>query len=323
MIETINVREVIPQSNIAQMRPVSEMKPAEGQSDVWDFDVSPVPLYADFNGRKSPSNIFGIVRHDTGEVIGRYQREGSLLPNVELVGRFEDALTQRGATFDRSITTFDNGARMLARYTLDKELSILGDNCRREITIRNSYDSTWTVASTGGVKRMICLNGMFGFEQFESLMQKHSPKLDLDLIFRQIDHVLEFDPSKDLERLADRALTHEQAANMLGNVARYSKNAISKNAATRILLNWHQPDETERNLGDNAWRLYNAGTRFFRDLATVRAERSNDASFMFTNIMTLAASGRKPFGERALDTLLVEPEKSFRLLDKDIVTVSA
>lgn len=316
VIEPINVTEIIPNSRFATMAPISAIKPSKGETkdQNWDFDVDQVDLLTP-DGIKS--GIKGVRRLDTGAIIGQYKRQ-SLLENKVLIYRFEEALNRLGIKFTRTIRTFSNGSRMEAKYKFpEMTQKIAGENHTACITVRNSYDGTWKISGYSLVERLICLNGVVSMAKAFALAQRHGKDIDLETCIAKLEAAIENGNAEGilLENLATKEVNTGQVENILGNISAQSSGHFSTKTATRVLMAWHQPSDDERPLGNNLYRLMQAGTRTLRDLTNAgRAEMASKANWQFGQRLTLAGNPQiSNYARHAFAELTAEPKPEFSL----------
>jgi len=315
-IEQINVTEIIPNARFNRIQPIAGMKPSskESKDSNWDFDVQQVELLTPCGRR---SGILGVQRMDTGAIVGQYKKQ-SLLPNARLIERFEQALNRLGVVFERTIRTYSNGARMEAVYKFpEMTKSIAGENHTACVTIRNSYDSSWKISGYSLVQRLICLNGVVAMAKAFALAQRHGSDIDLEMCVSKLEKAIENCDAEGilLENLATREVSTSQVENILGNISAQSSNQFSLKTATRVLLNWHNPTEDEKPLGNNLYRLMQAGTRVMRDLTNAgRAEMASKANWQFGQRLTLAGNPDiSNYARNAFNELTAEPKPEFSL----------
>jgi len=315
-IELINVTQTLPNARFNTLQPIQAIKPSEKErvDQEWDFDVKQVELLTPC-GRKS--GILGVQRQDTGAIIGQYKRQ-SLLANKTLIERFEEAINKLGIKFERKIRTYSNGARMEAIYKFpEMTKNIAGENHTACVTIRNSYDGTWKISGYSLVERLICLNGVVSQAKSFALAQRHGKEIDLNSCIQKLEQAAQNVDNEAilLENLARRDVTTSQVENILGNISAQSSNHFSLKTATRVLLNWHNPSDDEKPLGNNLYRLMQAGTRTMRDLTNAgRAEMASKANWQFGQRLTLAGNpDLSRYAKTAFAELTAEPKPEYSL----------
>jgi hypothetical protein len=311
----INITESTPlnQSRFSTLSAIESMKASikERTSD-WDFPVAQEELLTN-EGRKT--GILAVVRQDTGDYLGQYRKQ-SLLPNKELVDTFESSLKSEGISFDRKISVMGNGSRFTASYELGNKISVLGEAHSPVMHINNSYDGLRKVSLNLGIERLICLNGMTGFSKDFELNKRHSPKLNSSFIASKVLEAMKSLPNSigQVEKLGSIKADDSVITNVLGNLAQYSKGIISPKLAMRILVAWFNPTNDEMPLGNNLYRLAQAGNRVLRDLETKRIEKTQKARYSFGQQLVLAANPEvSSYARHAWDQLKAIPSDPYRL----------
>jgi len=297
--------------------PVGELKPTEGERiGDWDFPVAQETLRTSA-GIKTP--IMAVIRQDNGEFVGSYRSE-ALTSNVEIHEAVLEALSRQGID-DPQMTAevYGNGSRTVMTYNL-RGSSFGGESFSNSLRVKNSYDGSWQISASSMATRLACLNGMYLNQQETIVSKRHSAGVDPAALAKVIgsnlqglDHDL-----AGLERLQDLPISHDHAMNVLGNVARLSKGALGLKGATRIALNWIEPSEDEVHMGDSWWRLFNAGTRYFRDLAEVQRGLSHKGNKFFSDALLLAVHPeRSGFATHAKAELTAVPPANWDLHHRD------
>jgi len=239
-----------------------------GQSSNWDFPVFQEEL---ITGRGVKSGIHAVVRGDTGAVIGQYSGE-KLLPNTELVGAFEGELSRLGLSFNRSFLTTGGGARFYGRYELG-EMGVNGEKFKQVLTLENSYDRSLLRAYSFEAMRVLCLNGMVGLGKVAGTREKHSLEFDIQSWVVGVGDVIANgakSATKAIDIMSSVKLDDSKARNVLSNLVTASRGqGMSERSALLINSNWENPAIDEVPLGDTLYRLYNAATRYTRDVAKV------------------------------------------------------
>lgn len=267
------------------------MKQAK-QSSTWDFDVHQENLQS---AKGVPSGIHAVIRSDTGETVGQYAGK-KLIPNKQVVEVFEGEMTKRGIAYEASYLTTSGGSRFFARYRLAGLAikGVLGETFNGMFTLQNSYDGSLKIGFETMLERLACLNGMKTMQALYAMFKRHSEELDLSYVADQIETAITSLPSleKEFAALAEIQLNHEQGVSILANLTKLNKYPLSLKMAQRIAGNWAVPTDDEKPLGDSMYRLFNAGTRCFRDLQGSRFELANRTNDMFTEQLLLASRNR-------------------------------
>lgn len=295
---------------------VSMVKTADKeQSADWDFPVYQEEL---ITSKGVMSGIHAVVRGDNHAVIGQYRGQ-KVIPYRDLTEAFETGLQDAGLKFDRSLITTANGARFFARYNVGNGLHINGEGFNKIFSLQSSYNGSLTHGYEFEVERLKCLNRMTGFVSVHELYRKHSVSLKADFIAEDIHNAIENgekNVKEVIEKMAAIEIGDGDAQNILSNIVQKGAlSGVSERTAHLINHNWRNPSADESPLGNTLYRLYNAATRFSRDVATVgRFEMSRKANIYLTGAFDLAARRSTD-----LNALLATPIKK---LDFDAVTVN-
>ncbi len=284
------------------------------QSNNWDFPVHQEELVTS-QGVKS--GIHAVIRGDTQAVIGQY-KGNKVLPYNRLVETFELGLEKTGLKFSRSFLTTSNGARFFGRYDIGNGLHVNGEGFRKVISLQSSHDGSLTPGYSLEIQRLACLNGMMGLAEVFALFRKHSENLDIDFIQTNIVQAIEsgeIHAKQTIEQMSSVSIRDNDAQNILSNIVKMGSMAgVSERSGYLINHNWRNPSPDEIPLGDTLYRLYNAATRFTRDVANVgRFEMSRRANMYITGAFDLAVRRKSD-----LEKLLANPIKPLEF-DKVII----
>lgn len=265
------------------------VKPDSEQSDKWDFHSYQEEL---LTAKGVKSGIHAVVREDTGAVIGQYKGQ-IMLPYKQLAETFDTALTAAGFQFTRSFLTTGNGARFWGKYNIGNGLHIAGEAYEKEIFLQSSHNGTLSPGFSFAMRRLACLNGMVGMAEVFAIFKRHSANLDLGFIANSAQTAIEsgaIHAKETVERMGNLQLGNGQARNVLSNLVTLGKNSgVSPRAGLLINHNWENPSEDEKPLGNTMFRLYNAATRFCRDVDKIgRFELSRRANTYITGAFDLA-----------------------------------
>lgn len=288
-------------------------KADEGQSNNWDFPVYQEQLVT---RQGVASGIHAVVRGDTGAVIGQYKGV-KLLPNSELVAAVENKLGNLGLTFKRSCLTTNGGSRFFAEFTIDN-MNIGGESFARKLEVGNSYDGSMKKEKAMFGERASCLNSMIGFAMLCQQSKKHSLDIDVESWVSDLGEVLENGSvafANRINQMREIELPGDKARNILSNLVDLSHGqGMSERSALLINHNWANPSADELPLGNTLYRLFNAATRYTRDVAKVgRFELSHKSNVYIGTAFDLALER----GQMA--NLLNTPRNP---IDFDAVTVS-
>jgi hypothetical protein len=244
----------------------------------WDAEIL-VSALRNHKNQKIP-NLFGVFDKETNTFLGQYSDAKSVVPNVQLVAQFEAAMQSAGLTWKRDIFTYGvAGAVMSAKYRIHG-MDFTGPDGKAiamQLALRNSYNRTVEVESEASAMRLICLNGMVGWGNVFGLGMRHGPGISVPAIVQKIMPALEQAAGEfvgSFQRLADTALTQDEGEFMLRNMFLRSAVKFSGVTARRIEANWRNPVDDEKDSHLSLWGLYNAATRYFRDLLASDADKA-------------------------------------------------
>lgn len=274
-----------------------------------------MPFVNPVNGQEMA--MHGVFRADTGEYLGQYQGK-KMLPYTTLVETFETALTGAGFQFERSFIVTGNGARFYGKYDIGNGLHVGNDGFRKILRVQSSHDGVLTPGFGFEAERLACLNGMMGLAELFSIYKRHSEKFDLGFIGANITEAITSGENKTretVEKMGNFRLNDGQARNILSNIVKMgAQRGVSPKAGHLIHHNWQNPSNDEKPLGDTLYRLYNAATRFTRDVANKgRFELSRRGNLFVTGAFDLAVNRASD-----MEKLLANPAEP---LDFDAVEV--
>lgn len=265
-------------------------KADKGQSNTWDFPVFQEELKTSAGRR---SGIHAVIREDTGAVIGQYKGV-KMTENRIIVNEAEERFASLGLAFKREkFITTQGGARFFGKYSIGK-MDIAGEKFNQTVTITNSYDGSLKIALELAIMRLLCLNGMEGFATVLSQLRKHSESTSIiQEIGANFAKGIE-DSTKAIAatvtRMREIELNDSQVETVLSNLAhKGAKNGVGEKHAVMIHRNWAAPSNDEKPLGNTLYRLYNAATRYTRDVSNVgREEMSRRANTFITGAFDLS-----------------------------------
>jgi hypothetical protein len=306
---SIDIRETFGHAmRYETMSRISDLKQTAGERTWdWDFPVKQERLKTE-SGKPTP--IQAVVRKDTGEYVGDYRSE-SLVSNQSIHDAVVAELSRQGMEdVPMEPQIFNNGSRVMMTYNLSGESSLDGEVFSSHLQVKNSYDGSWKLSASLMMRRLACLNGMYVSQGETILSKRHSADLDASALTKFLGDSLTNRDNEldDLRRLKDEPLELNHAFNICSNAARMSKGSLGLPIATRIMTNYISPSLDEEGQGDTWWRLYNAGTRVFRDLQPIQAKVANDARRWFCDALLLAMHPeRGHFAKNAKNELTSTP----------------
>jgi hypothetical protein len=237
----------------------------KSQSKDWDFEVVQEELKT---SRNINSGIHAVCRVDSGEVIGQYKGV-KVLPYPKIIDTFDVGLTSLGLDVNRTIMTTGNGARMFARYDI-ATIDARGEKFKSILRVQSSHDGSLSPGFMTEAERLACLNGMVIMGEVFSIFRKHSTEFDLSFLGESIQGAIDTGQAatvKLIDNLSAVQIDTPRVHNLLSNlVDRSHGTGVSERTAMFVNHNWLHPTPDETPLGDNLYRLYNAATRYTRDV---------------------------------------------------------
>lgn len=242
----------------------------------WDSPVFAGPILSP-RGEIIPG-IAGVYA-ENGAFLGSYSNGAKILPNLELVSIFEEALRDLGIYWERSIRC--NGATFRAKYVLGITVPTPdGRPVNLVVEIQNSYDGSLKVGAIIQALRLICANGMMGVSSLFDLARKHSARLDAKGLAQIMGAKVESEAqamASLFATMAERQISRDVGRNIIRNlsgvgpiparVARQIEDAFSANAS---------PGSDD--IAGTLWGLMQAGTFVLSNRereGTVAAGRQN------------------------------------------------
>lgn len=279
-----------------------KLKADSGFGTVWDFPIHQEELRTMAG---VGSGIMAVVREDSGAVIGSYSDEKAT-PYPMLVSAFETGLAKISHDWTREkIFVTAGGGRLFADYLLNT-MNIGGEMFGSYVRLLSSHNGTQKAGFMFFVKRLTCLNGMMLTEQVFSIFKRHAVNLDLSFLDTELHAAVTAGQSHVADAIiAMQAieLTNELAANICSNiVAMGMTKGVTERVGHFMFHNWMKPAVDEIPLGNTLYRLYNAATRWTRDIeALKRFEMGNKANMYISGAFDLAARHAHQL-ERLTDT---------------------
>lgn len=267
----------------------------KAQKSKWDFAISQEILKT---SRGIPTGIHAVIRDDTGEMIGQYSDDkASPYPNI--VAAFETGLAKLSSDWKRdAIFVTSNGGRLFADYLINT-IDIGGEKFGCYVRLLSSHDGSQKAGFMFYIKRLSCLNGQMLTDKVFSIFKRHAKDLDLSFLDTELHAAVTAGEAHVRDSLAkmqsivipDNAMVQ----NILSNLAHIgSTKGASERAAVFTYHNWLNPSPDESPLGNTLWRLYNAATRWTRDIERLnRFEMGNKANMYISYAFDLAARNQR------------------------------
>jgi hypothetical protein len=287
----------------------------KAQTAIWDFDIAQEELQT---SRGIKTGIFAVIRQDNGAMIGQYSNEKAL-PYKSIIQTFETGLSHIHSAFKRTnIFTTGNGSRLFADYSVGVT-TINGESFECFVRVFSSHDGSQKVGFQFFIKRLACLNGMMLTSEVFSIFKRHSMNLDLSFLENNIQKAIEAGTAhvqESIKAMLAIPVTDELEKRICSNLVSLGKTkGVTERAGYFINYNWMKPSRDEDSLGNNLYRLYNAATRWTRDVENKsRFEMSNKANQFISGAFDLAA--RRSSDLEKLFAVPTEP------LDFDGVTIN-
>ena len=253
----------------------------------FDFTVNQVEVPHPVTGDKS--GYFMNVRADNDDILGWTTERYGLVQHRDVLGRADQAFTDRGIDVQRKVIITEGGAKMRAQYDLQgdlfkAEVPQVGDTMAYRLTAQNSFDRSLRISFALGLVRLVCTNGMTTIEKEVEMVKKHSTNINIgDLITEDaLDSALAKlkNGLSVYSRLAGVELEQEQGLTILQNLA--DTKVFSEKVRESIAQIWNAPTH-EEDKDRNLYNLNNAVTQHLtHDVADERFEYANRVT---TNVL--------------------------------------
>jgi len=120
----------------------------------------------------------GIINPETGHLFSIVSPKYRIVQHTEILEKIEETIAAHieYGSFQRKILTFDNGAKLQAKYTFpDVSVSIdnSSDLIHPSIEVRNGYDGIWNFGVLFGAFRLVCSNGLVIGQKVLNFHKKH------------------------------------------------------------------------------------------------------------------------------------------------------
>lgn len=278
----INLHDIDSNLSTRNFRPLGEREKVKGIID-GENAVFPISVSELRNEFGEPTGIYGIANALNGRHVGQYQNQETVIANEDLLAELRTAFNALGISYSLKIQAFNFGSRIRFTFRLEQGDSFNGFPINSELVVENSYDGKLKLKAFMGMLLLACLNGMERVSKEFALLKRHSKTLDIKMVRDGIEKALNARPdaSKLFSPMLAMPVNNDSVTAILG---RFTGDKFPKNVAMQTLLNWHSPDEPEKQYGDNYWRLFNAGTRALRDYASVRPEKARAINAHWTQV---------------------------------------
>jgi hypothetical protein len=284
------------------------------QSEQWNFPILQEVLKT---SRGISTGIHAVIREDSGEMIGQYSDEKAI-SYAKISSSFEAGLIKLGFEVQKNAFVTGNGSRFFANYSLDME-KIAGESFSCNVRLQAAHDGSLKRGFSFFMKRLACLNGMMITSEVFSIYKKASMNFDLSFLENNIQNAIDGGKSHvkgSIEKMLQIPLETSQVEKIASNLVTLGKfKGVTERAGLFMVHNWNNPSADEMPLGNNLYRLYNAATRWTRDIENKqRFEMANKANVFISGAFDLASRRVTD-----LDKLLAIPVESLDFAGTEIV----
>ena len=260
---------------------------AKGYDQI-DFEASKVAF--EYKGTINPNYSLIVKKHKDGPEypIAQVGNSYGLVNHRDAFETVQNSISDRGLDFGKAnILTWENGAIMDTRWTISTDQKVaVGDPVGFELILQNSINGRKRFTLKGGLKMLICSNGMTSFDkksalsiEFKHRESIHEHIQNINLQIDSLLNVFHADIQK-LQLLPQLEVSQQHGLIIIDNIARTIKltkedldnvNGYFTNPDSGIL----NPDAKGKGLrgitGEtrNAWDIYNSLTAHLRDVEKV------------------------------------------------------
>lgn len=141
----------------------------DGNDHDFPIEVTEMPAFSTreinedgYDGLGRKTKMRSVIRSDTGELLSCVSDKYALITHGKVTGFVEDNLRKAGIATDRRIIMSHRGARMYAEYnTRGHQVEVEKDDVvGMQLIVRNSYDTSGSLAIVLHSVRLVCTNGM-------------------------------------------------------------------------------------------------------------------------------------------------------------------
>lgn len=256
---------------------------AKGYDQI-DFEASKVDF--EYKGTVNPNYSLIIKKHKDGPEypIAQVGNSYGLVNHRDAFKTVQDSISNRGLDFGKAnILTWENGAIMDTRWTIKTDAKVsVGDPVGFELILQNSINGRKRFTLKGGLKMLICSNGMTSFDkksalsiEFKHRESIHEHIQNINLQIDSLLNVFHADIQK-LQLLPQLEVSQQHGLIIIDNIARTIK--LSKDDLANVNGYFQNPDsgildsdakgKGLRGGGKtrNAWDIYNSLTAHLRDV---------------------------------------------------------
>ena len=194
-----------------------------------------------------------LFNHDRSKLFDVVSPKYQVIDHGKAVDRVTEALEKYfGQEVNGTVRSLDGAARLLAEFKLPIKPVKIGRSDVNELTLtlRNSYDRSWTFESTLGAFRLICSNGARIGEEFGTLTARHVGGQTEDTnILDHLDTIIKRAPrlQEVWTEWADTPMQYEEAYDMIFG---------------KFPEKYTAPILADERFPRSKWQFYNDLTRF-------------------------------------------------------------
>lgn len=242
----------------------------------FDFPVELVNLStAEINGcsHPVPANLArAVIRTDTNDVLGVHGSRYAITSHSQVVDAVTQSVRRANLSNDWTLTTdvYENGALMKGTISFN-DLVIepaVGDYVRFDANFWNSYNGQWSIQIVAEGRRLFCLNGCSTPHSVAKTFKRHTGSIDMEQESGKLEKALSiFFEQKDVwqhymsARLGPMSAERFLRQQLCAYPKKTQLGQPQYNERQSDLL-YRQYMIESKNLGRNAWALYNTMTHW-------------------------------------------------------------
>lgn len=270
----------------------------------WDFDVETYDLKVNKLSDDNidvivpPSMAQAVVRTDTNSILGVHTDKYKIIKHDDVVNSVMDSIQSANLSHDYTVDVqvLDDG-RKLKGEILFNDITIepqKDDYIKFRVPFYNSYDGSWSFSVTCDGIRLWCLNGCTTPDTITKSVSKHTASANVTSSTAKIQRGFEmFLQSEDKYKMySSIGVSNLEASNVFKRLCKMpsvdanDKNKFNEKQMTNLRSQWMFE---RRELGQNAWALYNTLTHWathtseYKQPATTTRNRENQLAKLFRN----------------------------------------
>lgn len=241
------------------------------------YEVVRQPLYADLNGQKIRSNKDALINPELNLIVGEVGKNYKLVTNNEVANVMDEALADI-KTYDVKDHLDGTTGRWAREIILDDEnymFNIKGnDECKVKVDIFNGYTGTKSVGFQVSAYRLVCSNGLMGWQKQLSVSIPHIREGIVEEIRDKFNETVDkfWNKTRIWEAWADQDFTQDDFNNFI-NTRDYLSDKMKDN-----IKGYYVPLMEEYKEEETKWGAYNVLTA----MATHHTQARN-GSHLFSN----------------------------------------